>query len=245
MKKIKKKPINFLYVIVIFFFITIIISNNNIFKKTYKIINKENYSKRLENVYGFCKGPSVGYLRFIKEKFKLNFNPKIINFNLTTKSAWSIYDLNLKKDKNKIILLDYKRELNFKFSKKTKNIWTFTDQIQKTKSINKIEFTTINNEETHIEGTLNLYKVNSMKQKKLIYKKKINQVINSGPININFETENFNSYFGTFLIEFDNLKNDNLKNINNIILSTKNYFNIDNYKIINQEKNCYYVSSRN
>ena len=26
-------------------------------------------------------------LRFIKEKFKLNVNPKIINFNLTTKSA--------------------------------------------------------------------------------------------------------------------------------------------------------------
>ena len=100
----------------------------------------------------------------------------------------SFVSLNSSFIKNKIILLDYKRELNFKFSKKTKNIWTFTDQIQKTKSINKIEFTTINNEETHIEGTLNLYKVNSMKQKKLIYKKKINQVINSGPININFET---------------------------------------------------------
>jgi len=245
MKKIKKKPISFLYVFVIFFLITIIINNNDIFKKTHKIINKENYSKRLENTYGFCKGPSVGYLRFIKKKFKLNFNPKIINFDQTSPSEWSIYDLKLKKDKNKIILLNYKRELNFKFSKQTKNTWTFTDQIQKTKSINKIEFTTINNEETHIDGLLNLYKVNSMKQKKLIYKKKINQVINSEPININFKTENLNSYFSTFSIEFDNLKNNNLKNVNNIILSTDNYFNIENYEIINQEKNCYYVSSRN
>jgi hypothetical protein len=84
-----------------------------------------------------------------------------------------------------------------------------------------------------------------MKQKKLIYKKKINQVINSEPININFKTENLNSYFSTFSIEFDNLKNNNLKNVNNIILSTDNYFNIENYEIINQEKNCYYVSSRN
>ena len=49
MKKIKKKPISFLYVFVIFFLITIIINNNDIFKKTHKIINKENYSKRLEN----------------------------------------------------------------------------------------------------------------------------------------------------------------------------------------------------
>ena len=245
MKKNNKKSISILYSLLIFFLITIIINNNNIFKKTHKIIKKENYSKRLENAYGFCKGPSVGYLRFIKEKFKLNFNPKIINFDQTSKSAWSIYDLKLNKNDNKIILLNYKKNLNFIFNKQKKNSWSFDDQIQKTKSIKKIEFTTIYNDETYIEGTLKLYKVNSMKQKKLIYKKKINQIINSQPININFKTEKFNSYFGTFLIEFDNLKNDNLKNIRKIILSTDNYFNIENYEIINQEKNCYYVSSRN
>jgi len=245
MKKSNKKSISILYTLIIFFLIIIVIDNNNIFKKTYNILKKENYSKRLENAYGYCDGPSVGYLRFIKEKFKLNFNPKIINFNQTSKSAWSIYDLKLNKDNNKIILLNYKRDVNFIFNKIKKNIWTFNDQIQKTKSIKKIEFTTIYNDETYINGTLNLYKVNSKKQKKLIYKKKINQIINSKPININFKTENFNSYFGTFLIEFDNLQNDNLKNIRNITLSTDNYFNIENYEIINQEKNCYYVSSRN
>jgi len=245
MKKSNKKPISILYTLIIFFLIIIIINNNNIFKKTYNIIKNENYSKRLENVYGYCEGTSVGYLRFIKEKFKLNFNPKIINFNQTSPSDWSIYDLKLNKDNSKIILLNYKREFNFIFNKKKKNIWTFNNQIQKTKSIEKIEFTTIYNDETYIEGTLSLYVVNSMKQKELIYKRKINQIINSQPININFKTEKFNSYFGTFLIEFDNLKNDNLTNIKNIILSSKNYFNIDNYKIINQEKNCYYVSSRN
>jgi len=245
MKKKNKNSISILYTWVLLLLIIIIINNNNIFKKTFKIIKKENYSKRIENAYGYCNGPSVGYLRFIKEKFKLKFNPKIINFSQTSPSTWSIYDLSLEKNNNKIILLNYKKNLSFKFNKQKKNLWTFNDQVQKTKSIEKIEFTTIYNEETYIDGTLNLYEINSRNQKKLIYKKKINQIINSNPININFKTENFNSYFGTFLIEFDNLENDNLKNIRNIILSTENYFNIENYEIINQEQNCYYVSSRN
>ena len=245
MKKKTKKSISILYTWVIFFLIIIIINNNNIFKKTFKIIKKENYSKRIENAYGYCNGPSVGYLKFIKEKFKLKFNPKIINFDQTSPSDWSIYDLRLEKNNNKIILLNYKKTLSFIFNKQKKNEWTFNDQIQKIESINKIEFTTIYNDETYIDGILSLYEVNSRKQKKLIYKKNINQIINSKPININFKTEDFNTYFGSFLIEFDSLKNDNLKNIKNIIISTDNYFNIENYEIINQEKNCYYVSSRN
>ena len=90
------KKINILYSLIIFFLITVIINNNHIFKKTFKIIKKENYSKRIENIYGYCEGPSVGYLRFIKEKFQLKFNPKIINFDQTSPSEWSIYDLKLK-----------------------------------------------------------------------------------------------------------------------------------------------------
>ena len=43
---------------------------------------------------------------------------------------------------------------------------------------------------------------------------------------------------------FENLENNSLDNIKNIILSSDNYINIENYKIINQENDCYYVSSR-
>ena len=120
MKKNKKKSISVLYTVVISFFIIIIITNNNIFKKTFKIIKTENYSKRIENTYGYCNGTSVGYLRFIKEKFRLNFNPKIINFEQTSPSDWSIYDLRLEKNNNKIILLNYKKTLSFIFNKQKK-----------------------------------------------------------------------------------------------------------------------------
>ena len=97
---------------------------------------------------------------------------------------------------------------------------------------------------------MNLYKINSnwkysSGKKDLIYKKKINQIVNSNPIIIDFKTKKFNSYFGSFLIEFENLKNNNLDNIQSIILNSNNYINIENYKIINQDKDCYYVSSRN
>ena len=248
MKKNNNK-INILYSIIIFFLITIIINNNNIFKKAFKIIKNENYSKRIENTYGFCGGPSVGYLRFVKKKFKLDFNPEIINFANTPPSNWSIYDLKLDKDKSKIILLNYKKNFNFVFNKQGKNSWVYNDTIQNTKSINKIEIKTINNDDTLINDTLNLYKINSKwkyfsGEKKLIYKIKINQMINANPIIIDYETKHFNSYFESFLIEFENLGNNNLDNIKNIILSSDNYINIENYKIINQENDCYYVSSR-
>ena len=120
MKKKNKNSISILYTWVLLLLIIIIINNNNIFKKTFKIIKKENYSKRIENAYGYCNGPSVGYLRFIKEKFKLKFNPKIINFSQTSPSTWSIYDLSLEKNNNKIILLNYKKNLSFKFNKQKK-----------------------------------------------------------------------------------------------------------------------------
>ena len=248
MKKNNKK-INILYSIIIFFLITILINNNNIFKKTFKIIKNENYSKRIENTYGFCGGPSVGYLRFVKNRFKLDFNPEIINFANTPPSDWSIYDLKLDKDPSKIILLNYKKNFNFVFNKQGKNSWIHNDIIQNTKSINKIEIKTINNNDTFINGTLNLYKINSKwkyfsGEKKLIYKIKINQMINANPIIIDYKTKHFNSYFESFLIEFENLENNNLDNIKNIILSSDNYINIENYKIINQENDCYYVSSR-
>jgi hypothetical protein len=245
MKKNNKKSVNILYSLIIFFLITIIINNNNIFKKAFKIIKNENYSKRIEKAYGYCNGPSIGYLRYIKKEFKLDFNPKIINFQITAPVNWSIYDLKFNKDNNKIILLNYSKKLDFTFTKERKNTWTLHNSIQKTKSINKIEFITINNNDTFINDTLNLYKIDTRNKKKLIYKTKINQIINSNPIFTNYITDDLNSYFGNFLIEFDNPNNNNLKNIKNIIITADNSFNIKKYKIINQEKNCYYVSSRN
>jgi len=249
MKKNNNK-INILYSLVIFFLIAVIINNNSILKKTFKMMNNENYSKRLENTYGYCEGPSVGYLRFIREKFKLNANPKIINFEQNPPSDWSIYNLMLKKDQSKIILLNYKKNFDFIFTKQKKNSWVFKDIIKNTKSINKIEFKTMNNNDTYLDGTFNLYKINSnwkysSGKKKLIYKMKIDQMINKKPIIIDYKTEKFNSYFGSFLIEFENSKNNNLNNIQNIILSSENYINIEKYKIINQYNDCYYVSSGN
>jgi len=245
MKRNNKKSINILYSLIIFFLITIIINNNDIFKKAFKIIKNENYAKRIEKTYGYCNESSIGYLRFVKKEFKLDFNPKIINFKTTAPVNWSIYDLRLNKDSSKIILLNYEKNLNFTFTKQKNNTWTLYETIQKTKSINKIKFVTINNNDTYINDTLNLYKIDTRNKKELIYKIRINQIINLNPISTNYKTNDLNSYFDSFLIEFDNPNNKNLKNIKNIIISSDNSFNIENYKIINQEKNCYYVSSRN
>ena len=107
MKKKNNNSNNVLYAIILFFLISILITDNDIFKKTYKIINNENYTKRIENNYGFCEKSSIGYLRYIKKKYDLSFNPKIINFKKNAPLNWAIYDLNFNNDDNKIILLNY------------------------------------------------------------------------------------------------------------------------------------------
>ena len=87
-----------------------------LFALLYKINPIKNFSEiisyklpeRLENMYGYCGGESIGYLRYIKKEFDLKANPEIINFVHTPPNLWSIYGAkfnNYKSDKK--IVLNY------------------------------------------------------------------------------------------------------------------------------------------
>ena len=234
------------YTIILFFLISILITDNDIFKKTYKIINNENYTKRIENNYGFCEKSSIGYLRYIKKKYDLNFNPKIINFKKTAPLNWAIYDLNFNNDDNKIILLNYNKNLDLNFTKKKINSWQFKEDYKEIniKSINEIKFHTINNDTRYMEGKINLYKVNSRNKKTLIYSWKINQNISTKSFYTNNTTNDLYAIHEKLIIEFDILDNKILDGIVNITLRSKNIVDIEKFNIINQIGDCYYVSAR-
>ena len=247
MKKKNKKLINYLYTIILFFLVSIIITNNDIFKKTYKILNHENYTKRIENSYGFCENSSIGYIRYIKKKYDLKFNPTIINLKKAAPLNWAIYNLNFNLDDNKLILLNYSKKSDLFFTKQKMNSWQFEEDFKEIniKSINEIKFHTVNSDPRYIVGKINLYKVNTKNKKTLIYTWQIDQDISkksSYTINKNYDLRTIHE---KLIIELDVLDDKNLKDIINITLTGDNIIDIEKFNIINKIGDCYYVSARN
>ena len=84
----KLKKFNFLLILICLFFL---MNKTDFIKDLYKVI-KFNEPSRIVDRYGFCGGESIGYLRYLKEKFNFKSNPKIINFIHNPPTNWSIYD---------------------------------------------------------------------------------------------------------------------------------------------------------
>ncbi len=75
------------------------------------------YSKRISNVYGFCEREGIGYLNFIKEKFKFDKKINLINSlkqNNNNSGKWATYNTNfLESDKSDyLIVINYKKLSN-------------------------------------------------------------------------------------------------------------------------------------
>ena len=243
MKKKKKKSENFIYLVIIFSLVLILINNNNIIKKTYKIMKGHDLDKRLVTAYGHCSKTSLGYLKYIKKEFQLDFNPKIINFKSAPKSDWTIYDLNYKNNNKKLILLNYKPKFEYIFKNIDNEYWIYQEIIKGVDSIESIQIYPTSDGNKKIENTLFIYKTNTKNQKKLIYQKKINRILNNKVINIDFDTAELNNTsHEKIIIEF---KDPSKINIGDILLISKNSFNISEFTILNKKKDCYYVSSRN
>ena len=243
MKNKKNKSKNFLYFIIIFSLIIILINNNDIIKKAYKIAKGDDLDKRLEKVYGYCSKTSLGYLKYIKKEFQLDFNPKIINFKSAPKSDWTIYDLNYKNNNKKLLLLNYKPKFEYVFKNMDNKYWVYEEIIKSVNSIESIQIFPKNEGNKKIENTLFIYKTNSKNKKKLIYKKKINHILNNKMLNIDFETTELNNTSNEkIIIEF---KNPSKIIIGDILLISKNSVNMSEFTILNKKKDCYYVSSRN
>jgi hypothetical protein len=99
------KNINFFAVNLIVIFFTVYAFNLPI--NFYNIL-KNDYDKRIVNIYGFCEKESYGYLKQLNEKFKINTNITSFNFeDFPKSSSVFFYKVNYKFDKSKFIILNY------------------------------------------------------------------------------------------------------------------------------------------
>jgi len=100
--KLKK---NFLYILLVL----VLCSSSNFFTNLYSLY-KRDYNERLVRTYGYCKGPSYGYIKKIYEKFLINDKKMyIINFEIFPES-YGLFPF-IKKDLNinNLLLLNYKK----------------------------------------------------------------------------------------------------------------------------------------
>ncbi len=78
MLKIISKNNNF-KVVVIVIFILAIFQNFGFAKNIFKIL-KNNYSSRLINSYAYCRNESIGFLSYVKNKYKIDKPIQVNNY---------------------------------------------------------------------------------------------------------------------------------------------------------------------
>ena len=168
MYKIKKINKHILLVILIIFFSVKI----DFFKSFYNIFSK-NYDERMRIVYDFCFEEGIGYLRYIKKKFNIKDNPKIINYVHVANNNWAIINTNaINKKSDKIIFLNYPGpEQVIKLHKIKNNLYEFKDvEFYKDKysKIKKIEIISENPPKENF--TIEIFTVDKSLNKKHIKK---------------------------------------------------------------------------
>ena len=219
-----------------------------LFSFLYKINPIKNFSeiisyklpKRLENIYGYCGGESIGYLKYIKKEFKLNANPEIINFEHTPPNLWSIYEakFNNYKSDRKIVLNYPGKKIQVNLASLGDNIFEFKDPYYFSTISNNIN--KIYSKKTDLKiDYLEFYKNDYLDNSNLIRRSKLGYgIFKEHKLQINleeFEIEENRLFIKIISNKFYG-KSSVLK------MELENRLNINDYEIIHNYENCYFLN---
>ena len=219
-----------------------------LFSFLYKINPIKNFSeiisyklpKRLENIYGYCGGESIGYLKYIKKEFKLNANPEIINFEHTPPNLWSIYEakFNNYKSDRKIVLNYPGKKIQVNLASLGDNIFEFKDPYYFSTISNNIN--KIYSKKTDLKiDYLEFYKNNYSNNSNLIKKSKLGHMdLSDYELEINLEE--FEIEEKRLFIKI--ISNEIYDKSSEIKLELENKLDINDYEVIHSHKNCYFLN---
>ena len=225
--------------IILFFILLVFLYKINPTKNFSEIINNK-LSKRLENVYGYCGGESVGYLKYIKKKFKLNAHPKIINFIHTPPNLWSIYEAKFNNYKsNKKIILNYPGEkIQVDLVSLGNNIFEFKDPYYFSTISNNIN--KIYSKKTDLKiDYLEFYKNNYLNNSNLLKKSKLSYD-NLKEHNLQINLEEFEIGENRLFIKI--ISKESYGKSSALKVELENRLNINDYEIIHNHENCYFLN---
>ncbi len=227
------------YILIIFSLFIIFIIYNSFPQKLNNIV-KNNYQSRLIEIYGYCSRDSYGFLQMIKNKYNIEKNPIIINYNVLPNSIWAIYSPSKKFDIRPTIFLNYPESLNLVLFPNKNKIFVNKNDIQFSNGIKSISFV-LKQDSIRLNNNITVYKI--LNSKKIeIFKKKINQTITSDEkIDLNFTTENINSRWEKIYLEINNLDKNIEDNIVRIELQLEHKYDLSKFQILEKFENCYFI----
>jgi len=88
-------------------FLIIIISYLTNFPYNFYNILKNNYYDRMIFNYGYCQPQGYGFIKYVKEKYKIKNNLVILNKKTQPSSEWFFFKTNVAVDKNYFIFLNF------------------------------------------------------------------------------------------------------------------------------------------
>ena len=225
----------------IFYFISIILILMLFYKTSFlkNLINisKNNENKRITKLYGYCGNESIGYLKYLKKKYNIKSNPKIINYTHTPPVNWSIYETASQDvDPTKLIILNYPgNEINIKLSYFENNFYELKDSYFYSLISSSIKSLKIQNyKKSSINITFYLKdKSNNFKKLKTL---NINKDKDSNKFILNQTFDDFKMSELRFFFKIDGLEKNS-----KLVVTLKNKYNLSNFKILDQHQNCYFV----
>ena len=236
----KKSQIVLLLILIIFTGIS-----SNFFRNLTEVILYK-FDDRIAKEYGFCSDESIGYLLYLKNKYKIKDNPKIVNYIHSPSVNWAIINTKtIDKKSENLIWLNYPGpELRINLNKINTNLFEFRDAHFFSNKFNKIKSMEI------INNSGNFEKINWKLE--IIIVDKFRKKENFKTLNIeNFLDKNLkiklNIFFKNLQLNekriYFKIKNNNISKFQNLKLHLilENKYILENFQIIDNIDNCYYV----
>ena len=241
MLNIKKKS-----QIIILLILTIAVGIKTNFFRNLAEVALYKFDDRITNKYGYCSGESIGYLLYLKKKYQIKDNPKIVNYIHTPRVNWAIINTEIVgKNSKKLILLNYPGpEITIDLKKINNNLFEFQDAKFFSNKFDKIESIEIVNNSKNFEKInwkIDIVTIDKSRNKKSIKAFDIEDFLGEGlKIKLDIFFKNLN--LGGEKIYFK-IINRNISKFENLQLKIllKNKYILENFQIIDKIDNCYYI----
>ena len=241
MLNIKKKS-----QIIVLLILTIAVGIKTNFFRNLAEVALHKFDDRIINKYGYCSSESIGYLLYLKKKYQIKDNPKIVNYTHTPPVNWAIVNTEIiDKNSKKLILLNYPGpEIRTHLEKINSNLFEFKDVQFFSNKFDKIESIEIVNNSKNFEKInwkIDIVTIDKSRNKKNIKAFDIETFLGeSVKIKLDVFFKNINLVEKKFYFK---IINGNISKFENLQLKIilKNKHILENFQIINNVDNCYYV----
>ena len=239
MLNIKKKS-----QIIVLLILIIVLSVKTNFIKNLAQLNLYKFDDRIIRSYGYCSDESIGYLLYLKKKYQISDNPKIVNYAHAPQVNWAIVNTKIiNKSSNKLILLNYPGpEMSIGLKKINKNLFEFKDATFFSNKFDNIKSIKILNNSKNFEKInwkLDIVKIDKSRNKKNVKTFNVEGFLNKSlKIKLDLLFENLDLAEEKLYFKINNIsKFENIQ----LQIVLKNRYILDNFHIIDKFDNCYYV----